>query len=89
MSEVMRMLRIHPRDRASPKCMIFLICFGGLYLILLVPYFIFGLLQGRIITETIPAFLLSIAMLLFGYLLYRYNDRKGAFGVEKYREPTD
>ena len=83
------MFTILPRDRASPKCMIFLLCFGSLIFVLEVSYFVYALFFGIVHIGAMTGVLIGAIMLILGYLLYICNDRKGAFGPEKYYRKID
>ncbi|MHA1904097.1 MAG: hypothetical protein ACXADL_10820 [Candidatus Thorarchaeota archaeon] len=41
--------------------------------------FIGGLIQGTIVTETIPPLVVGLVILIIGVSLIRYNIQKGAF----------
>jgi xanthine/uracil permease len=56
------------------------ISFIGLLLILIeLGLFIGGLIQGTIVTETIPPLVVGLVILIIGVSLIRYNIQKGAF----------
>ena len=68
-----------PRDLATGKLAIFF-SFVGLFLILIeLGGFIVGLIQGTILTETIPLLVVGLVCLVIGVFLIRYNIQKGAF----------
>jgi hypothetical protein len=69
--------------------MIFLLCFGGLIFVLEVAYFVYTLFFGIVSIEAMKGALIGAVMLILGYLLYVCNDRKGAFGPEKYYRKID